>query len=56
MDQISLEAMAFNNGLISKTRIVGMITGGIVAGIFGFDGFQGILFYFFANILTSVAI
>ena len=56
MDQISPEAIAFNHALISKTRIIGMITGGVVAGIFGLDGFQGILFYFLANILTSVAI
>ena len=50
------EIVRFNNALISKTRALSMITGGVVAGIFGLDGVQGFLFYFLCAFMSSFAI
>ena len=44
---VSLEAVKFNDGLVNKSRTIAMITAGVTAGIFGLDGIQGLLFYFF---------
>jgi hypothetical protein len=55
-DQFSPLALTQNMQALDKCRTQSLIIGGIAAGIFGFDGLQGMLFYLFIVALVSIVI
>jgi hypothetical protein len=55
-DQFSPVALGFNMQNLDKCRTQSLVIGGITAGIFGFDGLQGMLFYLFLVVFVSIVI
>ncbi|CAI2385382.1 unnamed protein product [Moneuplotes crassus] len=52
----SKEAEMFNDALVAKAKVLGFITGGMVAGTLGLEGVQGFIFYFITHIICSACI
>ena len=55
-DQFSPAALTQNLQQLDKCRTQSLIIGGITAGIFGFDGLQGMMFYVFLVLFVSLMI
>ncbi|KAL9653772.1 hypothetical protein ABK040_008637 [Willaertia magna] len=55
-EEIALDKLAHNDNIVYKCKIFISLVFGIVAGVFGFTGFSGFLFYIIASLFSSIII
>lgn len=53
-NRVSMESLMINGSQISRVRVLMCIVSGIICGILGLTGLQGLLFFILTSILTDL--